>query len=55
MTPWCPICRTGGESKFAALDLLVATKWLAEDRTSDRSAIGQAISAMIKDAAKGRR
>ena len=20
MTPWCPICRTGGEHKFAALD-----------------------------------
>jgi hypothetical protein len=20
MTPWCPICKTGGESKFAALN-----------------------------------
>ena len=20
MTPWCAICRTGGENKFAALD-----------------------------------
>ena len=20
MTPWCPICRTGGEHKFAALN-----------------------------------
>ena len=34
------------------LDLLVATKWLAEIDVSDRKAVGAAIGALLKDAAK---
>ncbi len=35
-------------------DLLVETRWLAIERSGDRREIGDAVSRMLEDAAKGR-
>jgi len=40
------------EIDAAVLDLLITTGWLAELEAGDKAAIGRAIAAMLKDAAR---